>query len=192
MGDKSSGNISGELDCEPERFVILIMSWLLGKLENHDIKGALSLAAPPLCSLIRQMLQPEGAALSGVNCSRRPSFPCGGTDVRESDTPLSFHLRLPFSHSSAVIVFVSSVSWHRAVMTWITLHTRQSDVSQDRRAGMLNKSNMHGATVCRSWKKELKKSSHFLAKWFHLFCIARRDLRSLKVCSLYSFKESET
>lgn len=53
---------------QPERFVILIMSWLLGKLENHDIKGALSLAAPPLCSLIRQMLQPEGAALSGVNC----------------------------------------------------------------------------------------------------------------------------
>lgn len=48
---------------------MLVTWWLLGRLESHDIKGTLSLAATPLCTLIRQMLRQRGPELSGVKLS---------------------------------------------------------------------------------------------------------------------------
>lgn len=60
-------------------------------------------------TLIRQMQLPEGAVVSGVKRLWHPCFPCTETDVRGSETGVSFHLSFPSFPVSAAFILNSCI-----------------------------------------------------------------------------------
>lgn len=115
------------------RYFILI-SHFLRTWQPRDIKALSCLASQELlCTLIRQMLLPEGAVVSGVNCLWLPCFSFTGADVSASSTALSFHLRFIPCKRSFLLCSYSNVllccvfPGGGAALAKLTSCTRQND-----------------------------------------------------------------
>lgn len=94
---------------------MLVKRRLLGRLGCHDIRGALSLASTPLCTLIRQMLLPEGTrAIWGKTVSSVPALLSQEQMSDGAARPCRLHLRFPAFHifGLVIVVVVASIGRH--------------------------------------------------------------------------------